>query len=360
MVDDTRLGSPPMRPEPAPRDRLRSATRLIVGPWPFFPWILMWIGIGGLMLRALGRASARAIDVPQTLELAWPNIQTAIVGSAASGLFIWGIPRLVDRAKPRRGAPMGRGRYLLDAAFIAVAIAITLHVITRYLFPDDAVDESATLATSLGFSTPLIFIILLGINGVVASLSERLHRQEALLARRLGEVERQRRALLTTDERVRADIARDLHDHVQTRLLRVAISLDRARGELPEGARAEVDAAIGEIEDIRENGIRSLGRRLAPNLTAFGLLPALRELADPYAGAMKIEFAFDDAVADRFRATDSADLTALALYRVTEQALQNALKHGRAGRVSVNVEGAAAGSFRLDVLADGEPPPPRG
>jgi signal transduction histidine kinase len=71
---------------------------------------------------------------------------------------------------------------------------------------------------------------------------------------------------------------------------------------------------------------------------------------------MKVDFSYDDAVIDRFRATSVDDMAALAIYRITEQALQNVLKHGRAGDAHVTLELLEAERYRLEVTAGGMPP----
>ena len=47
---------------------------------------------------------------------------------------------------------------------------------------------------------------------------------------------------------------------------------------------------------------------------------------------------------------------ALALYRITEQALQNALKHGHAKQARISVELADGAAVQLTIAADGTPP----
>jgi glucose-6-phosphate-specific signal transduction histidine kinase len=71
---------------------------------------------------------------------------------------------------------------------------------------------------------------------------------------------------------------------------------------------------------------------------------------------MAIDIDFDAAAAERFRIVADDDRVALALYRITEQALQNALKHGHAtwARVALNLRDQPL--LELIVEADGDAP----
>lgn len=327
--------------------------RFALGPWPFFPGVVIVIAFVTLVVRAFGRAAALSTDASSTFSVLAPNLATAAVASALIGGLVWAVPRIVARVIPRDG----RVRYLLTCLVLAVIIAVALHLITRFVFTDGAADEQATLLVSLGFSTPFTFISELLVFGLIGTIDARLRRGERALTERLGVVELQRAAVLSADERVRAEIAATLHDDIQTRLLRVAMLLGSVRGELAPAPRAVVDDAIAELEDTREHGVRAIGRRLAPNLDAVGLITSLREFTDAYAGAMAVDVRCDEAVVERFGASGGHRPEALAIYRIAEQALQNALKHGRATRAVVGLHTTGPLAVELEVVADGAAPP---
>ncbi|MGI9187271.1 MAG: hypothetical protein ACR2J9_07100, partial [Gaiellales bacterium] len=88
-----------------------------------------------------------------------------------------------------------------------------------------------------------------------------------------------------------------------------------------------------------------------------GLLVALAELASSYDGVMVIDVEVDPAAAERFRIVGEGDRVALAVYRLVEQALQNALKHGNATRARVAVNLRDRADLELLVDADGDAPP---
>jgi two-component system sensor histidine kinase UhpB len=190
-------------------------------------------------------------------------------------------------------------------------------------------------------------------NGLTGYSLERLRRQEE-------EVRVERSLLLVADERVRAETARFLHDEMQSTLLRASMRLSAALPDVAEPRlRALLEQVVDEVDEVREGSIRGVSRSLSPPLSSTGLVVALRELADTYAGVMEVDIEVEAAAAARFRRVLEGDRVALGVYRITEQGLQNALKHGRATKATVRV-GSTDGAVRLRILADGDEPPING
>lgn len=75
---------------------------------------------------------------------------------------------------------------------------------------------------------------------------------------------------------------------------------------------------------------------LGPNLEHVDLQASLRQLAQQYEPAMTTEVTVADAV--DFDRDVASPAILLGLYRICEQALLNAVKHGQAGRARVSVE----------------------
>jgi signal transduction histidine kinase len=120
---------------------------------------------------------------------------------------------------------------------------------------------------------------------------------------------------------------------------------------LGSGGQAEADKWIGEALNHAKSisrSVRDLSHRLHPaRLRLAGLVSALdslrQEMAQP---DMAIEFTHENVPA-----TLSPDLT-LCLFRVVQEALQNALKYSRAHEVSVNLSGGSDG-LALTIVDDG-------
>ena len=153
--------------------------------------------------------------------------------------------------------------------------------------------------------------------------------------------------LLNAQEDERARIARDLHDDISQQLVLLTIDLDL----LGTAGQTEAEKWAGEALTRAlaiSRSVRDLSHRLHPaRLRLAGLVSALdslrHEMAQP---DMAIAFTHDNVPA-----TLPPDLT-LCLFRVVQEALQNALKYSRAHDVSVNLSGGADG-LALTIVDDG-------
>jgi signal transduction histidine kinase len=153
--------------------------------------------------------------------------------------------------------------------------------------------------------------------------------------------------LLSAQETERARIARDLHDDISQQLVLLTIDL----GLLGSAGQAEAEKWAGEALNHAQaisRSVRNLSHRLHPaRLRLVGLVSALdslrQEMAQP---DMAIAFTHDNVPA-----TLPPDLT-LCLFRVVQEALQNALRYSRAHEVSVNLSGGSNG-LTLTIVDDG-------
>ena len=151
--------------------------------------------------------------------------------------------------------------------------------------------------------------------------------------------------LIATQEQERARLARDLHDDINQRLAASSIGLS--------ALRRQVDPALhGEVNHLREllvslsEDVRQLSRQLHPSvLEHAGLRDALETLCSAPRRASSLEIVL---IADRGVDRLSHDV-ALCFYRVTQEAIANALRHAGATRLtvkaSVDVDGASLWIF---------------
>ena len=135
-------------------------------------------------------------------------------------------------------------------------------------------------------------------------------------------------------EAERRRIARDLHDVIGQALTAIKLSLEGIRSSAS-GAPASLrlDDSIDLVDDAIV-AVRSLATELRPAiLDDLGLVPALRWLLDRHAR--------QTAVLTRLAVGDIEDRpmpeVEVACYRVVEEALTNAARHGRASRIVVEV-----------------------
>jgi signal transduction histidine kinase len=131
--------------------------------------------------------------------------------------------------------------------------------------------------------------------------------------------------LITAQEQERSRIARDLHDDAGQRLALLAIELD----QLP--APSLADSARSLSADLHR-----MAHQLHPAiLDQLGLLPATRR----FAGELAARYAVSVDVSSQSWPESLPRDAALVLYRVMQEALQNAVKHSGAARVEVTFRG---------------------
>lgn len=151
------------------------------------------------------------------------------------------------------------------------------------------------------------------------------------------------RRALTAQEAERRRIARELHDEVGQVLTAAVLQLDRAAGdpELVARAREAVRSSLEEVRDI--------ARRLRPEaLDDLGLVSALTALSnDVRRSGMAVERSID---ADLPRLEPEEELV---VYRVAQEALTNALRHGEARHAWLELT-RRGGRVELTIRDDGK------
>lgn len=178
------------------------------------------------------------------------------------------------------------------------------------------------------------------------------------LARRRAEEADVRRIRLAGElirilETTRRTLARELHDQAGQMLTTLLLRLETLRRDLENGALSPAQGAAAletASEDLRriQVEIRGLAKGLRPPaLDALGLLPAVEALGDEYRQGGMAVHVFHDAL------PDLSDDAALTLYRIIQEALTNAVRHGRAASVHIGLMGREGG-VSLSVEDDGQ------
>jgi signal transduction histidine kinase len=145
---------------------------------------------------------------------------------------------------------------------------------------------------------------------------------------------------IEASERERARWARELHDETLQDLgaLRVLLTTARNSGS-PERVAAAVEDAVARLGDM-SGALRGLITDLRPALLdQLGVAPALEAMVERVAGDHHLEVGLDvDLAYEAGRRPDRLDpALALAIYRVAQEGVNNAVKHSGADRVDVRV-----------------------
>lgn len=207
------------------------------------------------------------------------------------------------------------------------------------------------LAAGARFSNPLIVYwnagfglvfylvvvwLLAKLRALNAELEERVRHRTAELTKEMGERERLEKDILEISEREQRRIGHDLHDGLCQHLTATALAgqvLEEklSAKSLPEGADA------GKIVALLDEGIvlaRNLARGLHPvEMDGEGLMSALEEMASTVSERFRVKCRFE---------SDSPVIihdptTATHLYRITQEALTNAVRHGKAQRATIRL-----------------------
>ena len=154
-------------------------------------------------------------------------------------------------------------------------------------------------------------------------------------------------ALIETDEEIRDQAAKLLHDRIQSELMLAASRLTKASQTLPAEAQAEILPVIKVLEKIRGTDIRQVSQLLTPNLTGEGLLGSCETLCENFSTAIEIQLDIESAI------EVIGENTKLGIYRIIEQGLTNSIKHGPAENVTISVRKSQTDELVIRISDDG-------
>lgn len=206
-------------------------------------------------------------------------------------------------------------------------------------------DERHRLADSLASRT--ITIVILGnlLAVVVAGAST------IILSSDIAHRERLEKEVMEISEREQRRIGQDLHDGLCQRLTGIALLNRSLERKLAAKSMAEADESA-RVTELINTGIEE-ARRVTRGLhpvpdEPVGLMIALRELVDGVQGQGKLACRLDCpatvVIPDRTAATH--------LYRIAQEALQNAIRHAKASTITIALR-ADENSITLTVSDDG-------
>jgi signal transduction histidine kinase len=176
-----------------------------------------------------------------------------------------------------------------------------------------------------------------------------LEREAASRAEELNEVYGHLQAM---QEQERSRLARGLHDELGGLLLAARMDVTWVKQHAQDAEPAAVAARIDRILDVLDQGIdlkRRVIEELRPTLLDnMGLAAALRWQVDEFCERAQLRRSC------RFPAQEPevTPRTAIALFRVLQEALTNVQKHARAAHVAVTLDDAAD-ELRLSIVDDG-------
>lgn len=175
-----------------------------------------------------------------------------------------------------------------------------------------------------------------------ARLPLELARLRGDLREALEQTEASRSRLVAAADDERRRIQRDLHDGAQSNLVALGMRLRELQRGDPAG---RTDEQLGEAVELVQRTIsdlRALAQGVRPSSLDEGLEPALRALVRSV--PLRVELDLDT--------VPVSEPSATAAYYVAAEAMTNALKHARPGRIGISL-GRTANGLRLAVEDDG-------
>lgn len=329
-----------------------------------------------VVVAGLGRA------LRQSVELGVSVVATAIVAVAFAPLrdrLQRAVDRLMYGDRPDPYAALSRlGRRLEDAAAPDQALPTTAEALGRSLkldavaiaaLADGGLERAALWGAPAPGREPVRLDLVHGreLVGELAvwprpgeSLSSRdrallvdLCRPVALAVHAV-QVDRQlqesRQTLVTTREEERRRLRADLHDGLGPQLAGVVLGLGAARNTVRSDAAA-AEELLGRLQgQLRETvtQVRSLVEGLAPAVDQLGLAGAIREGADRLTAPAGIALELDIGTLPELPAA-----VEVAAYRITMEALTNAVRHAAPTRCAVRVR-YEDGGLHLRIGDDGQ------
>lgn len=241
---------------------------------------------------------------------------------------------------PRRGVLAG----LVGVLGAGVAASLARFGVQLLLGIYDHPTRSVVLAEVV--SAAVVAWIAAGLGLTIMLSQRRLRVQLAESAHGALQIELALQALQHEEVRVRREVAEGLHGTMQQRLVLVTARLDRLTEHLEAGGPASADDLTllrevrEQIETVREADVRATSRMLYPDQLEVGMVPAIRSLLGRIPTTVNTRLGVSDEVR---RLDDPADprLTRserLLAVRVVEEAIGNALRHGRAEVLDVRVQ----------------------
>ena len=288
------------------------------------------------------QAAFQATDLSREPEPTWSSLLGDIGLRLLVNLSILLVTlavTLVIRILDHRGV-----RFVVDIVIVcltAAAVRLPLQVAFGYYAWSDwrsVLIDGGTVAISV--------FALLGSALIHVSIRRRIREQVRSAARQTSLASAALDALATEELRVRKDVAEGLHGTVQQSLVVLGIRVDAVSAGLATGRAVsaedidELASIRADLDRIRETDVRTLSQLLYPVGLELGAVAALRLLLQRLPGTIASTIYFSDAVL----ALEGNGNTALPLdgrlliVRIAEEALSNALRHGRASSVSLSLE----------------------
>ena len=235
-----------------------------------------------------------------------------------------------------------------EVIFYCILIVLAEAVPLLFLTGDS--DMFFVIANTFGVITRSVILAIVGrIENQLVTLQREQHMQLVEANKQLRKFALANEKLAQTQERNR--LARELHDTLAHTLSSVSVQLEAIKA-LFDRDPAEAKKMLRQTIKNTKNGLTETRRTLvdlrSSELENYGLTQSLRNMGSSAAerGGFKIDFHLDKGM------DILSDEIGHCLYRTTQEALENTLRHTNAKNVSINLL-FDEDAIRLQVIDDG-------
>jgi signal transduction histidine kinase len=200
----------------------------------------------------------------------------------------------------------------------------------------------------------VVVVLLARLRTMNKELEERVRQRTAMLTNEIQERTRLQKELLETSERVQRRIGNDLHDGLGQHLTGTALAgqvlgQKLAGRSLPEAA--EADRLVELIQEAIEL-TRTLARSLHPiEMQPGRLVDNFQDLAVGASDRFKVSCQFECHPVAPLPAVNDVN-AATHLYRIAQEAITNAVRHGKARHINIRLD-STADEIILTIIDDG-------
>ena len=296
------------------------------------------VGVGDRLLAvlvlvygALSAGAAVAFPAIRVSRLAWSVdavvvLAFLIVGEGwRSPFYVLALTTLIYPCTqlPRLGAVVVGGAYTLGYFVLAILLGVDVHTL-------ESTPRLESFVTHL--MVPMVVTLALA-------------HSSGLLRKLRSEQDRSARLAVASERR---RIARELHDSAKQRIHAAHLLLTATAAHGVDTWEPLIEQALIELDCAGADMDTSLSELHAPLLDGRLLAPALRQRAAELATSANV------ITAVRGEAADLPPMVAAHAYRIGVEALTNAMRHSRGGRIDIDIDIAGqADLFTLVVSDDG-------
>lgn len=241
----------------------------------------------------------------------------------------------------------------LGDGLIVLALFFSINILLVYFFSGRALRPLGDLGRAFNAIAQGDYRIRISASAVpeITRLFDGFNSMAAELLAMDKERHRLNAKLLSLQDEERREIARDLHDEISPFLFAVNVDLATISRLADHGQNAEIVAQIrSTLASVShmQSQIKSLLARLRPGvLSDFGLSAALSGLID-FWRQRNPDVAFTTCLPPE--GTRFGELVDMTIYRIAQEGLSNALKHGNPTKVLLSVSTSPSSEPKIDIV----------